>query len=408
MSNSMSRHKFWNNGMISYAQNLEDVMLWRALNHVQNGFYIDIGAWSPDLDSVTRFFYESGWRGINVEPVEEYLAQLKERRPNDINLGVAISDYVGTAQFHSVEHTGLSTLDAAVANRAAEAGWSVRSLTVPVTTLSKLWDKHVPQNQEVHFLKLDVEGLEESVIRGADWARHRPWIIVVEATAPMSQKQSHSAWDPLLQDQGYVFVWFDGLNRFYVAREKIELKEAFHSPPNIFDGFRRAQEIQLEARAEAAEARLSDQRSSLAALEAETAGLRQAFEVELGKLRQALETERIQREALFGPLQHFLAQTEWARKPLWIRLLFKRSGKPKKPLRQMLFHSNGRPRGLFRSLVLHADRRPRSPFQEWMSSHEYQRLRGAVRPSVGAADAISPGAELVARRIAAFRRCSSK
>jgi len=56
---------------ISYAQNYEDVMLWRALKHVERGFYIDVGACSPDQHSVTRAFYEKGWHGINVEPNPE-------------------------------------------------------------------------------------------------------------------------------------------------------------------------------------------------------------------------------------------------------------------------------------------------------------------------------------------------
>ena len=30
--------------VISYAQNFEDVMLWRALQHVGTGYYVDIGA----------------------------------------------------------------------------------------------------------------------------------------------------------------------------------------------------------------------------------------------------------------------------------------------------------------------------------------------------------------------------
>ncbi len=64
---------------ISYAQNFEDVMLWRALKHVERGFYIDVGAFSPDLDSVTRAFSERGWRGINIEPNPHYLAQLNAR-----------------------------------------------------------------------------------------------------------------------------------------------------------------------------------------------------------------------------------------------------------------------------------------------------------------------------------------
>ncbi len=35
---------------ISHAQNFEDVILWRALKHVQNGFYIDVGAQDPVIE----------------------------------------------------------------------------------------------------------------------------------------------------------------------------------------------------------------------------------------------------------------------------------------------------------------------------------------------------------------------
>ena len=44
--------------LISYSQNFEDAMLWRALSEVKGGFYIDVGAWDPDRDSVTLAFYE--------------------------------------------------------------------------------------------------------------------------------------------------------------------------------------------------------------------------------------------------------------------------------------------------------------------------------------------------------------
>ena len=38
---------------ISHAQNFEDVMLWRALKHIEHGFYVDVGANDPDVHSVT-------------------------------------------------------------------------------------------------------------------------------------------------------------------------------------------------------------------------------------------------------------------------------------------------------------------------------------------------------------------
>ena len=39
-------------GFVTYAQNFEDLMLWRALHGVHDGFYIDVGAADPDENSV--------------------------------------------------------------------------------------------------------------------------------------------------------------------------------------------------------------------------------------------------------------------------------------------------------------------------------------------------------------------
>ena len=57
---------------ISYAQNFEDIRLWRALKFFENGFYIDVGANDPTHDSVTKAFYDRGWSGINVEPMQNF------------------------------------------------------------------------------------------------------------------------------------------------------------------------------------------------------------------------------------------------------------------------------------------------------------------------------------------------
>jgi hypothetical protein len=76
---------------------------------------------------------------------------------------------------------------------------------------------------------------------------------------------------------------------------------------------------------------------------------------------------------LAGTLDQLLSDVQWAQKPLRIRLLFRRTGKPKYFVRRAMFHSSGRPRSLFRSIVMHRDGRPRRSFKDWMSSDEYQR-----------------------------------
>ena len=225
---------------VSYAQNFEDVMLWRALREVGRGFYIDVGAWSPEVDSVTRAFSERGWRGINIEPDPAWLRQLVERRPLDINLGIALGEHGGRVLMNFVAESGLSTADAEIAQRHRDAGWRTTAAEVPMRTLAAVWREHVPEAQPVHFLKVDVEGFERAVLAGNDWARCRPWIVVVEATLPNSQVESHAAWEPLLLQSGYDHAYSDGLNRFYLAREHAELAAAFRYPPNVFDGVVRA------------------------------------------------------------------------------------------------------------------------------------------------------------------------
>ena len=45
------------------------------------------------------------------------------------------------------------------------------------------------------------------------------------------------SWDNILITADYKFVYFDGLNRFYVAKEHSELDVSFSCPPNVFDNF---------------------------------------------------------------------------------------------------------------------------------------------------------------------------
>lgn len=222
---------------ISYAQNLEDVMLWRALKNYRSGFYIDVGACDPDADSVTKAFYERGWRGINIEPMVAAFEKISAARPRDINLNIAADATSGTIKFYSVDGgNGLSTTVKQYADSYGAGARVVEEIEVETRTLAQICAAFV--NQDVSFLKIDVEGGEKGVLEGADFARFRPWIIVVESTEPNTTKPSHGEWEPILLDANYTYVYFDGLNRYYVANEKVELLgPAFQTPPNWFDHY---------------------------------------------------------------------------------------------------------------------------------------------------------------------------
>lgn len=221
--------------IVSYAQNFEDVMLWRALGHVPNGFYIDVGAQHPVIDSVSKAFYEHGWRGIHVEAIPSNAALLMQDRPDETVLQVALSNEPGILEFYEVVGTGLSTGDKAVAESHQAQGFTVCTLTVPSITLADVFDQ--AGEKDIHWLKIDVECMEMRVISGWGHSKALPWVVVVESTFPNSQIENHEEWEPLLQKRGYTMVYFDSLNRFYVAENHADLAQSFRLPPNIFDRF---------------------------------------------------------------------------------------------------------------------------------------------------------------------------
>jgi FkbM family methyltransferase len=230
--------------VISFAQNFEDVILERLFKDVDDGFYIDVGAHHPEIDSVTKHFYDKGWSGINIEPLVENWTRFAEFRPRDINLDVALGDHDGEAVLNVVTELGYSSFERKYADKARGVGTRCRERSVQVRRLDTITEAH--QVSEAHFLKIDVEGAEAKVLAGWDPAKFRPIVVVIESTVPMSSEPNYESWEWMLTRSDYSFQYFDGINRFYLRDESSELADCFRLPPNVFDGFVLAREIRAQ------------------------------------------------------------------------------------------------------------------------------------------------------------------
>jgi FkbM family methyltransferase len=226
---------------VSFAQNYEDVILWRALKHIKNGFFVDCGAYDPTCHSVTKAFSDRGWNGINIEPIPSLARKFADQRPLDINLNIAVSDHSDCADLYEIVDTGLSTFSAEIAHRHVEAGFVAKRIKVQTARLSNVLEQF--SRDTIHFLKIDVEGAEKRVLAGLDLRKFRPWVILVEATKPLTAEPNHQEWEPNLLLQGYDFAYFDGLNRFYVSHDHPELCSSLALPPNVFDNFVQAERL---------------------------------------------------------------------------------------------------------------------------------------------------------------------
>lgn len=281
--------------LISYAQNREDVLLHRALPH-SDGFYIDVGAADPVELSVTKFFYDRGWSGINVEPQSHYFAALSADRPRDINLQLVLSDAPGDVTFYEAPtHPGWAGADPGTVNRLQAEGITVVPRVVKAITLAEVCERHAG-TRTIDFLKVDVEGHERAVLAGGDFRRFRPRVVVIEATEVGKPDLNFDRWEDVILAADYTFAAFDGLNRYYVRSEDASLIPALQVPANVHDEFQPYEWLRLlwdaEAKLKAATARADAAEAELAPLRTEVADLRRA----VAKMEAAL-TDSVPRGA---------------------------------------------------------------------------------------------------------------
>ena len=213
----------------------EDYVLSSVLDGVASGTYIDVGANDSVEYNVTDLFYERGWHGITIEPNPDFIPKYAKTRPRDVHLNIGIAKVPGTMTFYKVTDPpggdgtyaqgGLSTFDPADARRWRRAGLSVTELGVPMSTLNEVLRQR-PLG-EITILNIDVEGFEKQVLESIDLRKHRPLIVVLEACVPGTETPSFESWEGLLLQAGYAPAMSDGLNRYYVPRDRTDLLERF-------------------------------------------------------------------------------------------------------------------------------------------------------------------------------------
>ena len=213
---------------VTYAQNREDLILAEFLKDIKKGFYVDVGVNHSTIDSVTKYFYDKGWSGINIEPSPGLFEKIAQDRPRDINLNIGVAAKKSKLSFREYVGTGLSTFsDSMKKEYENEPNSNVdqyKDYDVEVATLSETLHEYVPKSRGIDFMKVDVEGYEYEVLQGNDWSAFRPKVICIEAN------HISKNWSFLLLDNKYTKVFNDGLNDYYVAEEEDQIAKNFYYP----------------------------------------------------------------------------------------------------------------------------------------------------------------------------------
>lgn len=213
-------------GKLSFSQCGEDLMVDNLfaelrLKHIN---YLDVGSHDPVKLSNTYYFYLKGSHGVLVEPDPSLFRKLRATRGRDIclNQAVSISGKAERKPFYLMRSSTLNTLSKSEAERCAALGHPMVGVievdAIPINDIIKTHFSDVP----LHFLSVDVEGVDFDIIKSLDLSRYRPVVLCVETiTFDTDRKRQRKRTEiaEYLHGQDYLTYADTYINTIFVDRK---------------------------------------------------------------------------------------------------------------------------------------------------------------------------------------------
>jgi FkbM family methyltransferase len=170
------------------------------------GFYVDVGANDPVLDSQSQHLEALGWTGLLVEPDPDCCELLRKNRTGTV-VQMACSSPENAGKQLLLNRAGPhSTLE----DRPIALGAVVRSqVAVQCETLDAILRSHkAPVGFDL--LSIDIEGHELVALSGFTFGTWRPRLVLIE------DHVTHLSKHQLMQRNNYQLLLRTGLNSWYV------------------------------------------------------------------------------------------------------------------------------------------------------------------------------------------------
>jgi FkbM family methyltransferase len=167
----------------SYSQCGEDLIMDFIFGQIgiSKPTYLDIGAHHPFYLNNTALFSARGCVGINVEPDPHLFVNFMAERPNDINLNIGVGDKQSQMDFYIMSTPTMNTFSKNVAEElVANSGFTIKEVkSTPLLDVTSILDKY-HGGKFPDLFSLDVEGLDEQIIRSMNFENSFPKVICIE------------------------------------------------------------------------------------------------------------------------------------------------------------------------------------------------------------------------------------
>lgn len=173
------------------------------------GFYVDVGANDPVLDSQSQHLEDLDWSGLLIEPDPDYCEALRKSRKGLVIERACSSSENAGKQLLLNRAGPHSTLEA----RPIALGAVIRStVSVRCEELDTILQAHTVQ-AGFDLLSVDIEGHEIEALSGFNFTKWRPRLVLLEDHVTNLKKHQ------LMKRNGYQLILRTGLNSWYVPIE---------------------------------------------------------------------------------------------------------------------------------------------------------------------------------------------
>ena len=143
----------------------------------KKGLYIDVGSYHPIRLSNTKFLYDKGWQGINIDISKKSIDLFKIARKTDINLNIGIGNknefsdaYFQKDLFHA------NTL---VYEHSKKFLANAIKKKIKTLTLDSVINRYA-KNKKIDYIDIDCEGKDLEVLQGLNLSQYQTDLISIE------------------------------------------------------------------------------------------------------------------------------------------------------------------------------------------------------------------------------------
>ena len=167
----------------------------------QKGIYIDVGCHHPFINNNTYPLHKKGWTGINIDIDFSLIDSFNFYRSKDHNVLIAASDVVGESNLYFYHNRAAkNTLSKDIGNLPNQIK------KIKTNTLNNIIENSQFKDKKINFLSIDVEGLELKVLKGFDFQKYKPDLVVLEFLQPEIKEVSEQDINVLLNSELYKYM----------------------------------------------------------------------------------------------------------------------------------------------------------------------------------------------------------